>query len=126
MVFDETLGMSICSGDAIAMVLAKYYNAEKIIYASDIDGVFDSDPHVHFDANLINNINLKSLIVNDDIALSGSHNVDVTGGLANKILSLTSIGMSKSLKKVIVCNGLKPNIIKKAFSDNEKGTVINI
>src|SRR4030042_2723874 len=46
MVFDERLGMSICSGDVIAPYLAKKLNAKKIFFASDTEGIFDKDPHI--------------------------------------------------------------------------------
>jgi len=126
MTFDKTLGMSVCSGDAIAMKLAKKYDATKIIFASDIDGIYDKDPHTNKDALLITSTTLKSISSNKDITLSESHNVDVTGGLANKIAELIAGDLPKSLRKVIVCNGLKPNILSAAFTDQEKGTVINI
>lgn len=126
MVFDKTLGMSVCSGDAIAMEMAKKYKAEKIIFASDIDGIYDKDPHVNSDAKLVTSTSLQSIMANNKIALSGSHNVDVTGGLKNKIAVLVGDNLPKSLKKVVVCNGLKKDVIARAFTTGEKGTVISI
>ena len=125
MVFDETLGMSVCSGDAIAMTLAKQYNADKIIFASDIDGIYDKDPHVNSNAKLITDGTLKS-ITSNKVVLSESHNVDVTGGLKNKIAVLVGDDTPKSLKKVVVCNGLKKGIITKALTNKPTGTVITI
>lgn len=126
MVFDKKLGMSVCSGDAIAMTLARKYNAEKIIFASDIDGVYDKDPHANKDARLITSATLDSIMSDKKVTLSDSHNIDVTGGLQNKIAVLVGSNAPKSLKTVIVCNGLKPGTISKALTGEKVGTVINI
>ncbi len=126
MVYDDALGMSICSGDAIAMNLAKQYQAESVIFASDIDGIYDKDPHVHTDAQLITAVLLSDLNNNDNIALSGSHNVDVTGGLKNKIAVLSVGGLHKELERVVVCNGLRPGVIGLAISGVAVGTVVSL
>jgi isopentenyl phosphate kinase len=126
MVFDEKLGMSVCSGDSITMLLANKYNATKIIFASDIDGIFNKDPHKHNDAKMIKNTTIASMMSDKKIKLSGSHNVDVTGGLQNKIAVLANSVTSPALKSVVVCNGLKKGIITKALSGESVGTTINI
>ena len=105
MVFDSELDMSACSGDAIASVLARKMKAEKIFFASDIDGIFDKDPHRHSDAKLVENIGLKEILGNDKIKISGSHSVDVTGGLGGKIRSL-GLKYGNYLKTVEIFNGL--------------------
>ena len=112
MVFDEKLDMSICSGDAIAPYLAKKLGAEKIFFASDIDGIFDQDPHLHKDAKLIEKINLNKIKNNNKIKLTDSHNVDVTGGLSGKIKNI-DLKHNISLKSVEIFNGLKPENYEK-------------
>ncbi len=126
MVFDNTLGMSICSGDTIAMKLAKEYEAEKIIYASDVNGIYDKDPHTDKTAKIIKHIRLDLIHADKNIVLSGSHNIDVTGGIKNKIKVLMDNDLPQSLKKVVICNGLKSGTINNAFSSKEQGTVISI
>lgn len=106
MVFDEKLDMSICSGDAIAPYLAKKLGAEKILFASDIDGIFDQDPHIHKDAKLIENIDLNKIRNNSKIKLTSSHNVDVTGGLSGKVKNI-DLKHNISLRSVEIFNGLK-------------------
>lgn len=105
MVFDEKLETSICSGDAIAPYLAKKLGAEKIFFASDIEGIFDKDPHFHKDAKLIESINLEEIKKTNKIKLTNSHNIDVTGGLSGKIKNL-DLKHSASLKSVEIFNGL--------------------
>ena len=126
LVFDTELGMSICSGDTSAFFLAKKYDAEQVLFASDIDGIFDKDPHRYKDARMIQTTKLSDLLENKNIALEGSHSVDVTGGLANKISELARQGFPKSLKKVVVFNGLKSGIFENALSGLAEGTIIEI
>ncbi|MFA6047781.1 MAG: isopentenyl phosphate kinase [Parcubacteria group bacterium] len=110
MVFDTKLGMSICSGDAIAPYLAKKLEAKKIMFASDIDGIFTQDPHIYKDAELIEKINLKE--INQKAKVSHSHNVDVTGGLLGKI---NKIEFSDNLQSIEIFNGLDPENYQKIF-----------
>ena len=126
MVFDTDLGMSVCSGDASAVYLADMFNAERILYASDVDGVFDKDPYIHSDAKFIKTISLKNICSNKKIILSQSHHVDVTGGIQNKIVSLYKNGLPEDLKQVIIFNGLKKNAFKRALLDKNEGTVIGV
>lgn len=110
MVFDTELGMSICSGDAIAPYLAEKLAAEKIFFASDIEGVFDQDPHRYKNAKLVERIGLAH--IRKAAKLTESHNTDVTGGLKGKISQL-DLGSSKSLESIEIFNGLKSDNFKK-------------
>jgi isopentenyl phosphate kinase len=114
MVFDKILGMSPCSGDAIASFLAKKFRAQKIFFASDINGIFNMDPHLHKDAKLIENINLSEIWNNDRIKITGSHSVDVTGGLLGKIKSL-DLKHEKSLQSIEIFNGLQEKNYEHVF-----------
>lgn len=126
MVFDTTLGMSVCSGDDIAVTLAHVVDAEMILHASDIDGIFDKDPHKHPDAVLIRSTSLRDILSDKDVSLADSHHVDVTGGLRNKLASLCRGHAPESLRKVIVFNGLRPELYARALSGEDIGTVIAV
>lgn len=110
MVFDEKVGLSVCSGDAIAPCLAKKLGAEKIFFASDIDGIFTKDPYHHRDAELVKKMNLSNM--EKSVRLSGSHNVDVTGGLGGKINNLKTL-QKTSVKSVEIFNGLQADNYRK-------------
>lgn len=105
MVPDTRLGFSVCSGDTIAVALAREFGADRIGFASDIDGVFTRDPHRFADATLIETTHISSLADRSD--LSGSHNIDVTGGLGGKIEKLAPLRRS-SIRQVEIFNGLHP------------------
>lgn len=102
MVFDKTLGMTICSGDVIAPYLAKEFKAQRLLFASDINGLYTKDPHLHAEAKLITEINIKD--IKKQSALTGSHNVDMSGGLMGKIKNL-SVMRCSPLQSVELFNG---------------------
>jgi isopentenyl phosphate kinase len=104
MVPDTRLNFSICSGDTIAAFLARKFSAEKICFASDIDGIFTEDPHRFPDASLIEHLDFDQLGARSGI--TGSHSVDVTGGLGGKLEKLAPLHHS-SVESVEIFNGLK-------------------
>jgi len=115
MVFDKTLGMSICSGDALAPYLAKQLHAQKILFATDVDGIFNKDPYLFKDAQLIEKIDLNE--INDkekNIAVGDSHNVDVTGGLAGKLKNIT-LKHAQALQSIEIFNGMNEKNYRRIF-----------
>ncbi|MDQ1283947.1 MAG: isopentenyl phosphate kinase [Patescibacteria group bacterium] len=116
MVFDVELGMSICSGDAIAPYLAEKLGAQKIFFASDIDGVFTKDPHVYKGARLVKKINLKD--VSRKASLTDSHNIDTTGGLLGKIQKLDA-KFGNRLKSIEIFNGFQKDNYEKIFAGKD-------
>ncbi|QQS61261.1 MAG: hypothetical protein IPN70_05250 [Candidatus Moraniibacteriota bacterium] len=123
MVFDTTLGMSVCSGDAIAAQLATYYQAERVVFASDVDGIYSKDPYYHADAKIIPSASIKELLSPENTSLSGSHSIDVTGGIRNKILSFQKFS-SPFIKDIIIFNGLHSENFEKIFHKTPPGTKI--
>lgn len=124
LVFDDKMGVSILSGDTSAVFLAKKYGASRIGFASDIDGIFDCDPYLHKNAKLLRSITLNELVKQRNITLSGSHSVDVTGGLLKKISDLMEIGLSESLHSISVFNGLNPKLFSDFLEGKPVGTTI--
>lgn len=80
-VMDKRLGFSICSGDQIMEVLTKIFLPSKVIFVSDIDGLYDKDPKTNPDAKLIGTVTKDTLKeVSTDISVA-----DVTGGVRGKM-----------------------------------------
>lgn len=113
--YDSIQGCSILSGDSIITYLAKKLNADRIIHASNVDGVYDKDPNKYEDARLI-----RELTSLDNIKVTGSNHIDVTGGMYNKVIELLGSGV-----KAEIINGSKPGRITKALKGtNGLGTII--
>ncbi len=126
MVFDENLGMSICSGDDIAAYLADKFFAKSLLFASDVDGIYDKDPHRYRKVKKIASIQLKELLNNKDVSLEGSHHVDVTGGLYNKIASLSHDYSLIGTERVVIFDGRKKHALLAVLNGEQRGTEIRM
>jgi len=116
--YDKTQKCSILSGDEIAPYLAIKLKAKKIIHATNVDGVFTSDPNKNKHAKLIHEINCKNINYVKN-CLTGSLSTDVTGGMFKKICGLIGIGIESQ-----IINALIPGNVVKALKGEIFGTVI--
>lgn len=102
-VFDNKQGYSILSSDIITVYLAKNLGADQIIFLSDVDGIFDSDPKTNKKAKIIpeiTNKNLKQVLK----GLTSTNGHDVTGQMKGKIMAIKN---TLPLMPVLLVNGLK-------------------
>ncbi|HXG06876.1 MAG TPA: isopentenyl phosphate kinase [Nitrososphaera sp.] len=107
---------SILSGDALMTILAKELRPSKVIFATNVDGIYKD-------------IKTKELV--PEIRVSGKKSInfskgsvaDVTGGMRRKVteaFKIASHGMD-----VLMVNGLVPERIAEAIGDRlEVGTVV--
>ena len=98
-VLDRKLGFSICSGDQIMEKLGNILDIEKVIFVSDIDGLFDSDPKNNPDAKLYRDVNEKIL---ESVKKETSVD-DVTGGVVEKMKSM--LRLCNGDRECILING---------------------
>ena len=98
---------------------ANLWNADLLIILSDIDGVYDKDPKNRQDAKLIEEVaDIDQLLKTIDIGEKSSFG---TGGIATKIEAARLVNQYGI--PMILLNGKKPDIIKKALNQEETGTV---
>ncbi|MEM3586653.1 MAG: isopentenyl phosphate kinase [Candidatus Jordarchaeaceae archaeon] len=122
-VFDGKQGYSILSGDHIVPFLAQKLGFERVIFGTNVDGVFDSDPNTNKNAKLI------PLITPENIektlkSVSGSKTTDVTGGMRRKILELLPL-VEKGIQVEII-NAKKNGYLLHALLGNKTlGTLIS-
>jgi len=80
-VMDSELGFAICSGDQVMERLKEIFDPSRVIFVSDIDGLYDRDPKNNRDAKLIEDVDRNVLnSVETDITVA-----DVTGGVRGKM-----------------------------------------
>jgi len=118
--YDKNQKCSILSGDQIAPYLAVKLHAKKIIHATNVDGIFTSDPNEDPTAKLIPEVNPKN-IGQINKWLTGSMATDVTGGMLGKVTELLDIGVESQ-----IINALTSGNINKAFKGDNIGTTIKI
>ena len=124
-VLDKDWGCSILSCDTIVSYLARRFKAEKVVFLSDVDGVFTNDPKKDPNAKLIpliSNQNLGSVLKALKKEVGLNKRADVTGEIYGKILSL-----KKNLKgiQVLITNGLMPNSLINALQNKGKLTKLH-
>ncbi len=93
---EETGGCRILSGDTLTVAAARFLQASRIFYGTDVDGVFNKNPTKKPDCKKWAKISQKNW---DQVkhGLTGSSNTDVTGGMAGKVyeaLQLSREGIS--------------------------------
>lgn len=116
MVNDTTLGMSICSGDAVTSHLSTLLPVSHILFATDVDGIYTADPHTNPDAAVVESLALHN--IENVVELTESHNKDTTGGLRGKIQACSTLfETSASLTEIHIFNGLHSKNYTNAFED---------
>jgi isopentenyl phosphate kinase len=101
-VMDRKKGFGICSGDQLMEVLCDLFKPEKVIFVSDVDGLYDKDPKKHSNAKLIADVTADKLkTVDSSISVD-----DVTGGVGAKMEAM--LRMSTEKRECILVNGSVP------------------
>lgn len=115
-VLDHEQGFAILSGDQITSRLAVEFNAERIIFGIDVDGLYTCDPKVSVEARLLTEITLNK-IREITLVAGSSRTVDVTGGMMGKIAEIID-PVSKGIE-VLFINALIENRVYRALKGEE-------
>lgn len=119
MVPDLELRGSVVSGDAVLQHLAERLNPEVMVFATDVDGIFTDNPNKSKRAKLIDYVT-KQNFHEIKAGISGSSNVDVTGGMIGKVERLLSLK-----NRTIIVNGNVPGRVRDAIlGEDVHGTII--
>eukprot|EP01126_Amoeba_proteus_P045904 TRINITY_DN5164_c0_g1_i8.p1 TRINITY_DN5164_c0_g1~~TRINITY_DN5164_c0_g1_i8.p1 ORF type:complete len:179 (-),score=23.04 TRINITY_DN5164_c0_g1_i8:379-915(-) len=92
-VFDEKTSFSILSGDTIIKILALELKPLRVVYLSNVDGIFMEPPELNPYTKLIREIALKSDGSFDMPHVNQVAN-DVTGGMRLKIEEAVTVALS--------------------------------
>jgi len=117
---DETRGISVLSGDKIVAYLGKKFKAKKIIFVSDVEGVYDKNPKVYKDAKLITEIGKKNF--RSIIQSMQRYNInDASGEMKGKLLAI-----SENLTgfEVQIVGGFKIGAVRFSLEQSQGGTRI--
>ena len=109
----DELELEVGENDSLAANVATIANADLLVIMSDIDGLYDKDPHVHENANLIPD-DIRSLAGGAGSALG-------TGGMATKIKAV-EIAHAAEID-VVLMNGKNPHKLYDLFEDKPVGTL---
>ncbi|MBI3913747.1 MAG: uridylate kinase [Chloroflexi bacterium] len=120
--FDETREMTICSTEKIFAYLAPRLKPTRIILAGIVDGVYTADPLHDASAQLIREIT-PATFPQIESRLRGSHGVDVTGGMIDKVKRMVAlVEQMPGLRVQIVSVGMLARVLME--EDYREGTII--
>ncbi|MBN2156939.1 MAG: amino acid kinase [Candidatus Lokiarchaeota archaeon] len=90
MLYDSKMGFSVGSGDQFMVLFAKKFSADNLIFVSDVDGVFTSDPKNNPNAQILSSIKIKDLGELIKKTVSSPLN-DVSGAMKGKLRAIYSL-----------------------------------
>lgn len=117
-VLDDLFGLSILSGDTIACYLAKKIKADQVIFLSDVDGVYTSNPRKKPSAKLIpkiTNRNFNQVLK----GLTPTNSADISGEMRGKILQIKRY---LSGIPTFITNGQNPKVLAHLVNGDPIGT----
>lgn len=115
---DSVMGWSVGSGDQLAVIIAKELGAKRLLFASDVAGIYEADPKLKLEAELIDTINLNDLETTlQRMGVSGID--DASGAMKGKLKAIAPA-------KPLIEQGLEVGLLSmmnygalKAFLKNE-------
>ncbi|WP_424017630.1 UMP kinase [Halorientalis pallida] len=104
--------------DAVSAALAEYVNADLLVYATSVPGVFSADPNEHDDATKYTDLSATDLVdVIADIEMAAGSNAPVDL-LAAKVIQRANL-------RAVVLDGTDPETVERAIlDDHHDGTEI--
>ncbi|MCM1577945.1 MAG: glutamate 5-kinase [Ruminococcus sp.] len=115
----DELELEFGENDSLAAYVGIFCGADMLIILSDIDGLFDSDPHSNPDAKIIHQVHK----IDDGIrSLAGGAGSTLgSGGMITK-LNAAQIAMDAGMDMAIL-NGRNPAVLYDLFDGKQPGTV---
>jgi isopentenyl phosphate kinase len=121
-VFDTRLGGTILSTEDVFIHLARHLRPQRILLAGIEPGVWANYPAR---THLIPSISTSTLS-EVTTALQGSSEVDVTGGMAQKVCSMVSLAQELPGLETLIFSGMEPGSIRQAMAGSYSGTTITM
>ena len=102
---------------AVSALAAEAINADKLIVATDVDGIYTDDPKLNPDAKLLEEVTLSQLMKIVERISHRAGEYKLMDMVAYKILSRSGV-------EVIYLNGMDPENVRKAIMGEKIGTLI--
>ncbi len=107
--------------DTLAALVATMIGAHLVILLSDIEGLYDADPRISAEARLLEHV---AELTDDLVAAAGGAGTESgSGGMATKIEAARVL--MKAGIPVIVCDGMRPNVVVDAAAGKPCGTMFS-
>lgn len=111
--------IKIGDNDSLSAQVVTLWDADVLVFLSNIEGIYDKDPGKFDDAKMIEEVrDIDSLL--DNIEVKGTSSFG-TGGIATKIEAARRV--NEYSIPAILLHGKKKDILLKAMEGEEKGTI---
>lgn len=104
--------------DELSSQVAVAIDAQTLIVLSDIDALYDKDPHKYPDAQIIKEVPILTPEI--EAVASGSSTQFGTGGMVTKLRAAAT--MMAAGKEMVLCNGKDPRVIFEVLAGQSVGT----
>jgi isopentenyl phosphate kinase len=119
LVSDSEMGFSIGSADQLAVILAKELGARRLVFATDVEGIFLSDPKINLDAEIIEEIHIED-IPSILERIGEASKADASGKMKGKLSTLTPLEEEiKQGLQVSIISMMKPGNLKVLLQDGK-------
>lgn len=124
--FDRVRGTAIISTEQIFAYLSLHLAPRRIILAGRVEGVFTGDPLIEPAARLLKKISASKFAEVENM-LTGSHGIDVTGGMLAKVRTMSHLIEAQPAITVRFISGEQEGLIRKVLLDRhlEEGTLLH-
>jgi isopentenyl phosphate kinase len=120
-VLDSEQTFAILSGDQLIAKLSNDLGADRVIFGSDVDGIFTDNPKLNPDAELLEKVSVGNIKAN----VGDTTHTDVTGGMLGKLSEAAEA--LKGGACVVLINAFKAERVKAALrGENVMGTVLTL
>ncbi len=122
---DAVQAFTIISTEQIFDNIARELQPARIILAGIVDGVYDADPLSNSEATRFAEITLDNW-AEVEVALGGSHAIDVTGGMFSKVRDMYHLVLAQPPLQIHIVSGEISGHVRSALSgsDTDIGTRI--
>ena len=112
--------MQVCfsDNDKLSALVASELDADLLVILSDIEGLYDENPKVNPNANIIRKVDE---VTDKVLALGTDASAGGRGGMRTKLEAARMV--TRFGGKVLIANGKIPYVIKKIFDGEELGTM---
>lgn len=115
----DELELEIGENDSLSALVADLADADLLLILSDIDALYDDDPHINPDAKPITFVEKITPEI-ESVAGGAGTNLG-TGGMSTKINAAKIAGNAGI--DMIIMNGKNPDLLYDLFEDKELGTL---
>lgn len=104
--------------DQLSALVATQIEADQLIVLSDIDGLYDKDPHQFADARPVPVVTNPAMLAAADAG--GSSSRFGTGGMVTKLRAAKA--MMTAGKQMVLCSGQDPRLVLQVLAGEQVGT----